>query len=103
MGKHVPMPLYKKAYVFHRYRIGREFDITIIVVIQYWSLISVISPDGQLLASGSTDETIKLWDPIKGELRHTFKGHSNWVWSESNVGVSILDNQWVCPQGKRIL
>jgi hypothetical protein len=33
MGKHVPMPLYEMVCVFHSYRIGREFDITILVPI----------------------------------------------------------------------
>jgi hypothetical protein len=41
MGNHVPMPLYKMACVFHSYRIGREFNITILVPVQYRSLISV--------------------------------------------------------------
>jgi hypothetical protein len=34
------MHLYKKVRVFHSYRRGKEFDITILVPIQYWSLIS---------------------------------------------------------------
>jgi WD40 repeat protein len=37
--------------------------------------------DGQLLASGSYDKTIKLWDPSIGALKHTLEGHSSWVWS----------------------
>ncbi|MGK7918899.1 MAG: WD40 repeat domain-containing protein [Trichodesmium sp.] len=37
------------------------------------------SADGQLLASGSSDNTIKLWHPYTGELLQTLEGHSNSV------------------------
>ncbi|MGK7871770.1 MAG: caspase family protein, partial [Xenococcaceae cyanobacterium] len=36
------------------------------------------SPDGQKILSGSTDNTLKLWD-ISGKLLHTFKGHESSV------------------------
>ena len=37
------------------------------------------SPDGQLLASASRDNTIRLWDPATGASRGTLEGHSDWV------------------------
>jgi WD40 repeat protein len=39
------------------------------------------SADGRLLASGSDDKTIKLWDPSTGALKHTLEGYSSLVWS----------------------
>ncbi|MDB9376380.1 helix-hairpin-helix domain-containing protein, partial [Nodularia sphaerocarpa] len=44
-----------------------------------WSV--AFSPDGQTLASGSDDKTIKLWDVNSGNLRRTLTGHSHLVWS----------------------
>jgi WD40 repeat protein len=37
------------------------------------------SPDGGTLASGSHDNTVKLWDVKDGELLGTLSGHSDWV------------------------
>jgi WD40 repeat protein/predicted phosphodiesterase len=39
------------------------------------------SPDGQTLASGSYDNTVRLWSTDTGELLQTIEGHSAWVWS----------------------
>jgi WD40 repeat protein len=37
------------------------------------------SPDGRHLASGSQDQTVRLWDVNTGQCLKTLAGHTNWV------------------------
>lgn len=37
------------------------------------------SPDGEMLATASSDMTIRLWDAATGALCKTLKAHANWV------------------------
>jgi WD40 repeat protein len=46
-----------------------------------WVQSVAFSPVGQRLASGSCDNTIKIWDPASGQCLQTLQGHRDWVQS----------------------
>jgi WD40 repeat protein len=46
-----------------------------------WVNSVAFSPDGRLLASGSSDRTIKLWDVATGREVRTLSGHTDIVTS----------------------
>ena len=41
----------------------------------------VFSPDNQWVASGSFDNTVKLWNLATGQCIKTLSGHGGWVWA----------------------
>ena len=74
-----------------------------------WSVS--FSPDGKTLASGSVDNTIKLWNVTTGKELRTLKGHTNLVRSVSfspdgkTLASSSRDNTiklWDITTGKEI-
>ena len=52
-------------------------------------------PEGNIICSGSEDNTMKTWNPITGEMIHTFIGHTNDVICvvATNSGVAITGSE----------
>jgi len=82
-----------------------------------WVFSVAFSPDGQTVASGSVDDTVKLWDAMTGKERQTLQGHSDQIHSndwdsfgaishtaldQPNPQLSLMYD-WVVFGGERLL
>lgn len=78
------LPLPPRYLDFIRQTIGKSVQFRLsstIVGHNAWVTSVAFSPDGRLMASGSDDTTIKLWDTMAGTIYKTFTGHSRFVTS----------------------
>jgi WD40 repeat protein len=66
-----------------------------------WVWRVAVSPDGKWAASGSDDETIKIWDLKRRECRAPLQGHSGTVRSVAITpdGERIISVQMTRPSG----
>jgi WD40 repeat protein len=71
---------------------------------------AAFSPDGQLLATGGTDASVRLWDVSTGQPGPVLRGHRSEVWSVAFVpdGKTLLSGsvdhtvrRWDVPTGER--
>ncbi len=69
--------------------------------VQHTNVVSSLafSPDGKMLATGSWDYTVKLWDVVTGQELHTFEGRGNKVLAPAYSRVQAVA---FSPDGKTL-
>jgi WD40 repeat protein len=68
------------------------------------------SPDGQFLASASSDQSVRIWEVRSGRLFSVLRGHTSEVWSlaftQDGRNIASVDKQgamlwWTVPERRR--
>jgi WD40 repeat protein len=78
---------------YNYWQVGRVFTL-----FRHTGEVNTIafSPDGQQFASGSDDQTIKIWNLNQRQELSTLRGHTNWVYS-----VAISPNSQTLVSGSK--
>lgn len=71
--------LFVVALLFSTAAVAQKPELVVQTGHSDWVESVAFSPNGKILASGSWDNTVKLWDVSSGRELRTLKGHSNYV------------------------
>jgi WD repeat-containing protein 61 len=64
-----------------------------------WVLGVTFAPDGEIFASSSSHDTVKIWELAQRQCFHTFHEHNDQVWgvkyhpTKSNILVSVAEDK----------
>ena len=65
-----------------------------------WVRSVAFSHDGRRLASGSDDDTVRIWDTETGALQQTLEGHTAWVNVSGLLTRRPAAGVWFCRQDR---
>ena len=89
-------------------RPGQETELQLITGHTHDVATLAYSPDSEILATGSWDNTVRLWDTQIGELKTTLEGHNEYITTvvyfpdgKTLTTVSLMDTvlQWDAETG----
>jgi WD40 repeat protein len=73
---------YLKGKHLHHVSFANSHFIDAVLTYNFGSILAVaFSPDGELLATGDSNQKINLWRVADGRSLAIYQGHTDWVWS----------------------